>query len=480
MSIKNLKYQTIRDWEGKIKKITQKDFVETTGNGQYHPPEGALVFQDGHSDVAYFVGGARHKKPAHWNMADTMFRVTLTQLDDKKTYSIGSFELINHSVSKTSSAPKLAFASALTIEASKSKLLAFSVNGKSLDLREQGMSLSNEIHIYETMAPLYTTYRTTTIRTPDRARQVPVLSKRTEILQLGSVPPAMYASTITSLRMNKPSKGVAVLVGGNKLSNVDATPIQIMMGLKDFWKEESSGAIYTLNYDLDESSFIWEKISLQISPRAHHSTMIVGYKLYIFGGTDYTTELRHDIRPLVIDTVHWIKLICIVEDDFPDKFLSGHGFLQIDDNRCVVVGGYNTLIGREKDIPTDELIQITVDEQEKVTIETLALGSGPIAQSLLINTPEEDQFILAGGTHERWALISNHVAPAVPCALNQKKKCVLMINPETYIQDTVNWLGCDGPCDRWFHIPCVRISPEEFVIISKRKKWFCNMSDSKK
>ena len=234
MSIKNLKYQTIRDWEGKIKKITQKDFVETTGNGQYHPPEGALVFQDGHSDVAYFVGGARHKKPAHWNMADTMFRVTLTQLDDKKTYSIGSFELINHSVSKTSSAPKLAFASSLTIEASKSKLLAFSVNGKSLDLREQGMSLSNEIHIYETMAPLYTTYRTTTIRTPDRARQVPVLSKRTGILQLGSVPPAMYASTITSLRMNKPSKGVAVLVGGNKLSNVDTTPIQIMMGLKDF------------------------------------------------------------------------------------------------------------------------------------------------------------------------------------------------------------------------------------------------------
>ena len=52
----------------------------------------------------------------------------------------------------------------------------------------------------------------------------------------------MYASTITSLRMNKPAKGVAVVVGGNKLFNVNATPIQIMMGLNNFWKEESSGA----------------------------------------------------------------------------------------------------------------------------------------------------------------------------------------------------------------------------------------------
>ena len=91
-----------------------------------------------------------------------MFRVTLTQIDDKKTYSIGSFKLINHSVSKTSQAPKLAFASSLTIEASKTKLLAFSVNGKNLDLREQGMSLSNKI-----------------------------------LNKFDSVPPAMYGSTIT-------------------------------------------------------------------------------------------------------------------------------------------------------------------------------------------------------------------------------------------------------------------------------------------
>ena len=174
MSTTRLKYQTIREWEGKTRKITQKEYVLSTGNGQYYPPEGCAVFQGSNSSVAFFLGGARHKKPAHWNMADTMFKVTLKQLDDKKTYTIDSFDILNPSVSKTSVSPKLAFGSSITIEAASMKLLAFTVNGKCLNFRSPDMALSNEIHVFETVAPLQTTYRTTTFRTPGRASEFPI------------------------------------------------------------------------------------------------------------------------------------------------------------------------------------------------------------------------------------------------------------------------------------------------------------------
>ena len=479
MSLANLKYQTIREWEGKTRKITQKEYVLSTGHGQYYPPEGCCVFQGGNSNVAFFLGGARHKKPAHWNMGDTMFKVTLKELADKKSYTIDSFDTINPSKSMTSEPPKLAFASYLTCDASPKSLLAFSVNGKSLDLRTPDMALCNEIHVYELLAPKYTTYRTTTFRTPNRASKVPIKSNEKEVLQQGNIPPPMYASTLTSLKLKKSGSGVAVLIGGNIMSNHAATPIQVMMGLKDIWAEESSGDVFTLEFDLSVPSFKWTKQAVKITPRAHHSTILVGHLLYIFGGTDYSTRLRYDIRPVVVDTVNWSVTTCIVGEDFPDKVLSGHSFLQIDENKCLVVGGYNRLEGKENDIATDELIQVTVEEGV-VRVETIGLGSGPQAQAAFIRTPQPEVYILAGGVQERWALISEYIAPAVPCDLHKKKRCLLVKNPDQHAMDTVNWLGCDGPCQRWFHVPCLKLSAEEFLNASKRKKWMCNMSDCKK
>ena len=35
-----ISYQTLREWEGKTKKITQKEYVTSVGHGQYYPPEG--------------------------------------------------------------------------------------------------------------------------------------------------------------------------------------------------------------------------------------------------------------------------------------------------------------------------------------------------------------------------------------------------------------------------------------------------------
>ena len=170
----------------------------------------------------------------------------------------------------------------------------------------------------------------------------PISSKETEVLQTGTIPPPMYGSTLTSLKL-RTLVGVAVLVGGNRRTNHSATPIEIMMGLKDIWAEESSGDIFVLDFDLNSPSFKWRKEAVQILPRANHSTMLVDHLLYSFGVTDNSTNLRHDLRTVVVDTVNWTSLICMVRDDFPDKVISGHSFLQVDDTSCLVVGGYSTL-----------------------------------------------------------------------------------------------------------------------------------------
>ena len=136
-------YQTIREWEGKTRKITQKEYLSTVGHGQYYPPEGCNVLQKFGSNVAYCIGGAHHKKPAHWNMADSMFRIIFKELSDGKNYSVDSFELIQHSTSLTAEAPKLAFSSGFTCISEKNKLVAFTVNGKSLNLRSSENAITS-------------------------------------------------------------------------------------------------------------------------------------------------------------------------------------------------------------------------------------------------------------------------------------------------------------------------------------------------
>ena len=475
----NYRYQTIRDWEGKIKKISQKEYTSSIGHGQYYPGEGALAFQEKSGDVIYFLGGARHTKPAHWSMSDIMFKVKLKELSDGSNYTLDSFDIINPSMSETSEPPKLVFSAGLTIQAKKSKMVGFSVNGKSLQLRDVDMALTNEINLYETVGPKHTTYRIRTIRTPDRAQTVKVISKSAEILQQGNIPPSMYASTLTLVKKDGALAGEAVLVGGNCLVQERATPIQIMLGMKSIWEEQSSGNVFVLKFNLDIHSFEWEKKQVEVLPRAHHSSMVADNKLYVFGGVNYVTKVRYDIRPVIIDIVNWVLLAAIIPESFPDISLSGHSFCQVTEHECIFIGGYNQLKGDKTNEACDKMIKMVVKEEEVVSLEVKSLCCGPIAQASLIQTPKENVFVVAGGIQERWALLSENIAPSAPCSLEKQNKCILVKTPENYLEDTVNWLACDGPCARWFHVPCVHLTHEDFVRISKQKKWYCKRSDCK-
>jgi hypothetical protein len=154
------------------------------------------------------------------------------------------------------------------------------------------------------------------------------------------------------------------------------------------------------------------------------------------------------LRPLIIDVISWAPVLTIIPELFPDIFLSGHSYLQVSKHKCLFLGGYYTLLAKHNDTPTDTLIQLILGSSAVSDIKVISLGCGPVAQASLLLTPAEDVFIVAGGTQERWALVSKYIASGLPCDLEVKKKCLLVKNPECYLQDTVKWLGCDGPCNR--------------------------------
>ena len=285
------------------------------------------MFQEQHAAIAYFLGGAHHCKPAHWKMSDLMFRVDLQQINSTQNYTLKQFSVIQPTTSKTAEAPHLAFAAGLTLKSDNNGLVGFSVNGKDLNLRSIESSITNEIYVYETL-PKNTTYRTTIYRTPKRAELFPIEAKSKEVLQSGDIPPHMYGSTITLVVKSSLKSGEAVLIGGNLLTN-NPSPIEIMLGKINVWQEKSSGSVFSLTFDLEKEIFNWKKRELEIVPRANHLKKIHGERLYIFGGVNLETQMRYDVKPVIVDIETWSILSTITTDDFPQQKISGQGFIQV-------------------------------------------------------------------------------------------------------------------------------------------------------
>ena len=87
--------------------------------------------------------------------------------------------------------------------------------------------------------------------------------------------------------------------------------------------------MFSLTFDLEKQIFKWKKRELKIEPRAHHSTMIHGRKLYIFGGVNLESQMRYDVKPVIVDMETWSILSTIISDDFPRQKISGQGFIPV-------------------------------------------------------------------------------------------------------------------------------------------------------
>ena len=131
------------------------------------------------------------------------------------------------------------------------------------------------------------------------------------------------------------------------------------------------------------------------------------------------------------------------------------------------------------EVACDKIVKNIVSGALVVSLEEKSLDAGPIAQASILQTPSKNVFILAGGLQERWALLSMTTAPAAPCSLAVLDKCILVTNPLSNAGETVKWIGCDGDCKRWFHVPCLHLSNEDYFHAVRLKKWFCNRSDCK-
>ena len=152
---------------------------------------------------------------------------------------------------------------------------------------------------------------------------------------------------------------------------------------------------------------------------------------------------------------------------------------QVDNNKCVMVGGYSQSAGSKHDEACDKMIEVILDRSGLISDKVIGLNSGPVAQPCILHTPNQNVFIVAGGIQETWALLSETTAPSAPCALSLINRCLLISDPEENYMDTVKWIGCDGPCKRWFHSPCLHFSDKDYSEAIKCKKWFCNQSDCK-
>ena len=86
--------------------------------------------------------------------------------------------------------------------------------------------------------------------------------------------------------------------------------------------------------------------------------------------------------------------------------------------------------------------------------------------------------MVAGGTIERWAVLSTNTLPGDPCDLVTLAKCKVILRSEP-VEETVFWIGCDGVCKRWFHSICLNMSGREVNAALRLKKWYCRRPDCK-
>ena len=68
-----------------------------------------------------------------------------------------------------------------------------------------------------------------------------------------------------------------------------------------------------------------------------------------------------------------------------------------------MVGGYSQSKGSKHDEASDKMIEVFLDSSGLISAKVTGLKSGPVAQPLILYTPCQNVFIVAGGIQERWA-----------------------------------------------------------------------------
>ena len=202
-------------------------------------------------------------------------------------------------------------------------------------------------------------------------------------------------------------------------------------------------------------------------------------------GTDILTGSRHSLLPVNISTETWEVIPLQTDLLAPEAVISAHSMLKTAVNACIGIGGYRCESGAAGESPVDEIFccQFNLSEglvDSFLTFQSRTLNSGPVAHNHILNTPSDACVVIAGGTIERWTVLSPNTLPGDPSDLFFVGKCKVSLNKEQ-VEDCVRWIGCDGPCRRWFHSTvCLEMSEDEVNAAERMKNWYCRRADCKR
>ena len=89
--------------------------------------------------------------------------------------------------------------------------------------------------------------------------------------------------------------------------------------------------------------------------------------------------------------------------------------------------------------------------------------------------------MIFGGTLEKYGIFCDGTLPTVKCDL---PTCDLESDGSANLVkgfgENPNYLGCQGPCRRWFHAFCMGYNYRKYVYLSQQEFWKCNRFDCKK
>ena len=69
---------------------------------------------------------------------------------------------------------------------------------------------------------------------------------------------------------------------------------------------------------------------------------------------------------------------------------------QVDNNKCVMVGGYSQSAGSIHDEACDKMIEVILDSSGLILAKVTGLNSGLIDQPCILHNPSQNVFIVAG------------------------------------------------------------------------------------
>ena len=427
------------------RKVTRRRAELALKMGEFFPPEGHCaavmkrVEHDGGSFVTIAViGGAHQQECATWPQASSLHLVEFNvEKEDVTTTDIMKL--------KMTGALMTPLYQAAMVTAKPGKLLVF--GGLNTDYIEP----TNEFHILTLEKKCHVEI----VKGEHEGMMV-----RSRRLQQGSIPSARFGHTLT--RLGNADK--AILFGGLQMD-------QRGHDNTNLWRKFSQLPAEKVLYVLDMETLTWTAAEMQPEPRAYHKAVYLKERnsVLILGGVKYDgrePHYRYGLHECLLisangESIHFRPFSC----SGTPLHMSSFAACATEDT-IFLHGGYQVNTGAmEAGLePSQDMVLVNLESCEhalvssSVHFKTASAGHTAICM-------DNACIMLLGGTNEGiFAFTSKKFCPE---ACDFGDKCDIDHSPEV---SPIAWIGCDGPCKRWLHNFCAKVTK----VPKSNEKWYCS------